>query len=97
MTSSKTYSGPVHGKKTVTTAGTQVQLVSTARRVRGGVYLKPLNSNGGVIYVGNASVSSTDGFELAPGDSGHWFPVSDLADIWIDSASNGEGVSYWGL
>lgn len=80
-----------NGKKTVTTAGTRVTLASTTA-VKS-VTIKALAANTGTIYVGNATVASTNGFALAAGDTVS-LDVSDLATVNIDSSVNGEGVTY---
>jgi len=77
-------------KKTVTTAGTQVQLGTNTCK---SVSVKALASNTGVIYVGKSDVSSTDGYELATGESVD-IAIDNTNRIWIDSSVNGEGVKY---
>ena len=84
----------VHGKKTVTTAGTEVALASTAT-LKSGVTIKALSGNTGLIYVGINPVTSADGFELNAKES-VFVEVADPATIYIDSAVNGEGVTYIG-
>jgi len=75
----------------VTTAGTRVQFGSQACQE---VTIIAKRGNTGYIYVGNASVSSSDyGVELAAKDS-ITLPVNNLNLVWIDSSVNGEGVSY---
>ena len=86
------------GQKTVTTAGTAVQL-GTQATLGGEVYIKALSTNTGLIYVGNdgaGDVASTNGFVLSKNE---WVEldvckVSSLASIIIDSSVNGEGVSW---
>ena len=83
-----------NGKKTVTTAGTRVALgAATSMRA---ITVKALSTNTGIIYVGNATVASTNGLELLPGDTVN-FNVDDIAKIYIDSSVNGEGVTYFGV
>lgn len=86
------------GQKTVTTAGTAVQL-GTQATLGGEVVIKALSTNTGLIYVGNdgaGDVASTNGFVLSKNE---WVEldvckVSSLAAIWIDSSVNGDGVSW---
>ena len=87
-----TYSG----KKTVTTAGTAVQLVTTSTRCNGPLMVKALTANTGYIYVGTVSgdVASTNGYELDAGEVAPFNYVGDLQSIWIDSSVNGEGVTW---
>lgn len=80
-----------NGKKTVTTAGTRVTLA--ASQAVKSVVIKALAANTGLIFVGNGSVASTTGFELSAGDS-VGLDVANLATVNLDSAVNGEGVSY---
>ena len=47
------------------------------------------------IYVGDSSVDSASGFVLAAGET-LFVGVADLATIYVDSAADGEGVSYAG-
>lgn len=82
------------GKTTVTTAGTRVTLA--ASQAVQSVTIKALSTNTGVIYVGNASVASTNGFQLAAGDSVS-MDISNLNTVNIDSSVNGEGVTYLGV
>ena len=81
------------GKKTVTTAGTQLAL-SAGQVVNNPVAVKALAGNTGLIYVGDSSVSSANGFELSAGEVIIFDFVGDLANVWIDSAVNGEGVTW---
>jgi len=80
-----------HGKKTVTTAGTRVALASS-QAVRS-VCIKALQTNGGYIYVGDTSTSSTTGFQLLAGDTIS-LDIANLSTIYIDSSVSGEGVTY---
>jgi len=80
-----------HAKKTVTTAGTRVALASS-QAVRS-VCIKALQTNGGYIYVGDVSTSSTTGFQLLAGDTIS-LDIANLSTIYIDSSVSGEGVTY---
>jgi hypothetical protein len=82
------------GKTTVTTSGTRVALAtSTTSR---SVIVKALATNTGTIYVGNSSVSSASGLQLAAGDSVS-FDITNLSTVNIDASVNGEGVTYLGV
>ena len=83
-----------NGKTTVTTAGTRVTLA--ASQAVKSVTIKALSTNTGLIYVGNSSVASTNGYQLAAGDTIS-LDISNLNTVNIDSAVNGEGVSYLGV
>ena len=80
-----------NGKKTVTTAGTRVTLAGS--QTIKSVTVKALRANTGTIYVGDASVASTNGFALAPGETVS-MDIADLVTVNIDSSVNGEGVTY---
>ncbi len=81
----------INGKKTVTTAGTRVALAaSTAVK---SVTIKALAANTGLIYVGDSSVASTNGFQLSAYESVS-LDIANLSTINIDSAINGDGVSF---
>lgn len=80
-----------NGKTTVTTAGTRVQLGSSTST--GSITVKALAANTGTIYVGNTTVSSSNGFQLSAGDTVS-MDLDNLSKVWIDSSVNGEGVSF---
>lgn len=79
------------GVKLITTAGTEENL-SSSLSVKS-VTIKALSTNTGMIYVGNSSVSSSNGFQLSAKDSVS-LDISNLSTINLDSSVNGEGVSY---
>ena len=80
-----------NGKKTITTAGTAEALASSTA-VKS-VVIKALYSNTGKVYVGNSSVSSSNGVELEAGDA-IGIDIDNLNKIYIDADNDGEGVSY---
>ncbi len=79
-----------NGHKTVTTAGTQVQLSAQACKA---VSLKALAANTGFIYVGDSNVDSSTGYELDAGDVLD-LAVDNLNRIWLDASVSGEGISF---
>lgn len=84
-----------HGVTTVTTAGTDVALAgSTAAKY---VTIQAQTDNTSWIAVGatgvDATIATGNGVLLAPGDS-VTLRVDNLADVFIDSLVNGEGVRY---
>jgi hypothetical protein len=84
----------ISGQKTVTAAGTAVQLGSGACAVN--LMIKALATNTGLVFVGNdgADVTSATGQEL---DAGEYLVIEGCArfdQIYIDSAINGDGVSW---
>lgn len=87
--------GIAHGVTTVTTAGTDVALAgSTAAKW---VIIQSQTDNTSLIAVGatgvDATIATGNGIILYPGDS-ITLPVDNLADVFIDSLVNGEGVRY---
>lgn len=89
-----------HFTKTVTTAGTRVQLTTLGVKSPT-VSIQALRGNTNVVYIGNNTVSSATHFiSLAAGGtcvlSADLFGLAgaqiELSTIWIDSAVSGEGV-----
>lgn len=81
------------GSKTVTTAGTRVQLTSSnvpCRKVK----VIALAANTGTIWVGGATVASGRGEPLVSQQSTDWIETTNVSNIYIDSTVNAEGVSY---
>ena len=92
----------IQGSKDVTTAGTREQLITVATSVRT-VIIQSKRANTDNIFVGDSNISSTTGISIAPGDSISFDPpkdkhgtnsLFDLSDFWLDSAVNGEGVTF---
>ena len=85
----------ISGQKAVTTAGTAVQL-HASQRANGTLMVKALTANTGLVYLGNVNgtVSSANGMPLAAGEVVVLESVGSLADVWLDSAVNGEGVAW---
>jgi hypothetical protein len=86
----------ISGQKTVTTAGTAV-LLGTSRLVNAPLMVKALDTNTGVVSVGNdgaGDVTVSNGLRLSAGEVIVFSFVGDIASLWLDSAVNGEGVSW---
>lgn len=84
-----------HGVKVVTTAGTHLALAtSTAAKL---VIIQAQTDNTDGVAVGgdavDATVATGDGILLYAGDS-ITLEIDDLADVYVDSLVNGEGVRY---
>lgn len=91
-------------RKTVTTAGTRVALVASATKT-GSVLIMAECDNTGYIYLGDVTVSSTNGIRLSacekvgvtydyvapPGYSNE----INLNTFYIDSSVNGDGVNIF--
>lgn len=84
-----------HGVTTVTTAGTDVALAASTACKK--VTIQAQTDNTSAIAVGASGVDATiatgTGILLFPGDSFE-LEIDNLADIFIDSLVNGEGVRY---
>lgn len=90
-----TSTGLGHGNTSVTTAGTDVALAgSTAAKW---VTVQARTSNTARVAVGATGVDATlttgNGILLSPGES-ITLPIDNLADVFVDSLVNGEGVRY---
>lgn len=82
-----------HGQKTVTTAGTEVALAPSQPLMEGIITIKALHANTGWIYIGKDPVTSSTGFVLDAGER-ITLTTDNVADVFIDSSVNGEGVSW---
>lgn len=84
-----------HGVTTVTTAGTDVALAASTTCKR--VVIQAQTDNTSIIAAGasgvDATVATGTGVVLYPGDTFE-LDIDNLADIYIDSLVNGEGVRY---
>lgn len=94
---------PVHTTKTVTTAGTRVQLTATTTILPSSVYIEALGTNTGYIYLGLVTVSSTVYISRLSAGQGIWIAADapgtrgglgsvglQLSSLYIDSSVNGE-------
>lgn len=90
-TNTDTPTTPYNNKVTVTTAATRVQLNSN-RAVKS-VTIKAGVTNTGIIYVGDSTVSSSNGLELNPGDTVS-MDISNLNVLYIDASINSQYVTY---
>lgn len=73
----------------VTSAGSAENLAANPCR---SCTIKALANNDDVIYVGAASVDSSTGFVLSPGDSVS-MDINNTNLVYIDSVTSGDGVS----
>lgn len=80
-----------NGVTTVSSAGTSVQLSSNTPTAS--ITIRALSTNTGLIYVGTATVSSANGFQLLA-DETLSLDLNNLSKVYIDAAVNGDGVSY---
>jgi len=84
-------SSVISGQKVVTTAGSSVVLGNSSSILSVTIKAKP--SNTGYIYVGVLGVDATTGFILKASEAIS-VDTDNIADVYIDSSVNGEGVSY---
>lgn len=88
-----------NGTKTVTTAGTAVRIIANDTIFKSGT-IQALSSNSGVICIGSSTVlaASKNGTCLTAGQAAPLYTLQgfpfNLANFWIDSTVNAEGVSY---
>ena len=87
--------GLTHGQKAVENAGTEESLAAAPTPLTIGVTVKALEANNGKIYVGFTGVTAANGFELSPGEQ-IFMPVKDLEEVFIDTDTDTEGVSFMG-
>lgn len=80
------------GQKTVTTAGTRVALGTDV--VNSSLIIKADPANTGKIYVGDVTVTSSNGFILAAGDQIIIDEAGRLMDIYIDASANTQNVCW---
>ncbi len=90
------------GTKQVATAGTRVQLPTTASFAAKAIIIQALSTNEDAIVVGDKNVVAATGSHATPTQRGIELVAKqvlsiDLIDgtqVWIDSRKNADGVSY---
>jgi len=85
-------------QKTVTTAGTAVQLTSQAVREGCQAIIKARRINAGYIYISDTQAHAQDhaiAYELSA-DQAVGLKLANLNEAWIDASVNGEGVECIG-
>ncbi len=86
------------GVKTVASAGTAEPLGTVS--INGPLIIKALSTNNGLVYLGDdgtGDVSSSNGFSLTKNETLVLNYVGNLNTIWVDVATNGEGVCWIAL
>ena len=84
------------GRKVVTTAGTRVALVASPTPAKKVTVVGEWDNTKEIVVGGNtvvAALATRRGEPLGPGQSTQ-INVTDLADVYIDSLVNGEGVTF---
>lgn len=86
----------VSGSKTVTTAGTRVAFASSSTPMKK-IDIIAKAANTGIVVIGDstvvASAGTRKGIALNAGDV-YSFELPDLANLYMDSTVDGEGVEY---
>jgi hypothetical protein len=88
----------ISGQKTVTTAGTAVALGTV--EIGGPLMVKALDTNTDVVAIGNDGandVTVSNGLRLEASDTVVFDLVGNLSGLMLDSAVNGEGISWIAL
>ena len=89
----------VNSTATVSTAGTEVQLSNTNRKVRW-IKVKALAGNSNKVYLGIAgSISSSLGYELSAGNEleinfAELGGTIVFSTLWADAATNGDKLAW---
>lgn len=81
-----------YGRKTISTNGTEEALAGS-QAILSGVTIKALATNTNPVFVGNNGLTSSTGFPLAAGEQ-IFLEVANLATVFVDVTTNGEGVAY---
>lgn len=91
--------GVIHdGSATVAAAGTANALSTTSVKCNW-ITFQPLIANTGAVYIGASTVTATRGLTMSVGDSAVTWDIManacyDLSKIFIDGATNGNGVQF---
>lgn len=88
---------PVSGTKTVSVAGTAVQITATPTPCKG-VWLSGDTVAGILLAVGDSAVkanaSGQRGIIIIPGNDPVFLQVNDLSLLWVDAATSGGKLCY---
>jgi hypothetical protein len=86
-----------HGRQTVATGGTPVQLSSTSTPCKMVIITGETDNTGLVVFGGSntvdATLASRTGTPVFAGQS-YVIYVKNLNQVWLDVETNGEGVTY---
>lgn len=80
------------GSKDIAAKGTAEPL-STASLGAGWVLIQAKTDNTGVVYIGDKDVDVDNGITLAKGER-ETFVIDDLSSVYVDAATNGDGVTF---
>jgi hypothetical protein len=82
----------VCGNKTVTNAGTRVQLSSTTVPCSS-VIVVGKAANSGTVWIGCSLIAAGSGLPILPLQE-RTIKVDNLQKVWIDADTNGDGITY---
>ena len=92
MSTLKAFDQVIYGRKTISVSGTaEILMAATATH---SVTVKALLANTGDVYVGDSDVTTSNGYPLSPGETISIDVDHELASIYIDVDTNGEGVAF---
>jgi len=77
----------------VTVGTTAVQLTSTSTPLNFGIVVKADPNNSGNVYVGDSSVSTSNGYLLTPGESIS-FEIDDVSKVYVVADTDNQKI-YW--
>lgn len=84
---------PLSGQTTST--GTAVAISTSSLPLLNGVIVQALAGNSGNVYVGATGVTTSNGFQLQPGQATS-LAVNNLNVVFVIAATSGDGVCYLG-
>lgn len=84
---------PLSGQTTST--GTAVAISTSSLPLLNGVIVQALAGNSGNVYVGATGVTTSNGFQLQPGQATS-LAVNNLNVVYVIAATSGDGVCYLG-
>ena len=93
----------ISGEKTVTATGTAEALVSASQRAKAVTIIAKTGNTGqvytGQVYIGGSDVATTTNDGLDAGETLSIEAVGwlDLADVFLDVDTNGEGVDFYAV
>lgn len=82
-----------NGQITVSTSGTRVPLAGSTAVVA--VVVQALSTNTGSIWIGDSTVTVSNGFELQPGQS-TGIAIDNLSKVFVDATTNGDKACFIG-
>jgi hypothetical protein len=99
VTTSATIAPPtsnVHGKVTVTTAATRVQVSASSVPLTRGAWIRATHTNAGIVYLGGSTVAAANGYDMSARDA-VFVECSNLNQLYIDASVNAQSISYIGF